>query len=603
MLSENLTNNGLLAIVPGPGLLFGLMLVAAIVGGYAARFVHVPRVVGYLIAGIALRYVLLVSLDTGDSEAVARELAVSAKPLSAIKNLALGIILFTIGSVFERRQLNAAGKRVLQIGLMDATCVFVIVFIGCSIMTLLTQSGVGVSGNLALSLLLAAASIATAPAATLFVLQEYDAKGPITDTILGVTGVNNVICIVVFHVIFLTLAAFSVIDRPDAIGGGLWLSLGVTTLGSIVLGAIIGTIISVVHAKLPISETVLIFFALFIILGAGESWLLEHRGLSYNFLLTSLVIGAIFANVGIDSRKLEGLLRTVGTPIFVGFFVMAGFDLHINELTHLGWVGGVFVLARLAGKYLGGALGHRWARSPERVGDTLGTALLCQAAVVIGLASFIEQNWDSDLARQFSTVILGSVVLFEMAGPLLVKRCVVNGGEVKAITLLRRTGWSEEDTSIVRLMLRSVGKIIGIGKHPIDAPPAEATVSHIMRTNVQFIHASDTMDEVLHFIERSTDAHFPVIQDDGTLAGVIHFSDVRDVIYDPVLRDLVTALDLADQDTPPVPTDMLLPKLLSVFEKHNVSTLPVVQSEEERRIIGLVEQRDLLRVLHPGKNS
>lgn len=128
-------------------------------------------------------------------------------------------------------------------------------------------------------------------------------------------------------------------------------------------------------------------------------------------------------------------------------------------------------------------------------------------------------------------------------------------------------------------------------------------VEHIMRTNVHFIHASATFDEVLHFVERSTYSHFPVVYEDGEFMGVIHFSDIRDVIYDPTLSRLVTAVDLVDPDSATVPMDMTLTDLLDVFTGQNVGVLPVVERGGSKQIVGVVEQRDLLRALHVSQDS
>ena len=255
------------------------------------------------------------------------------------------------------------------------------------------------------------------------------------------------------------------------------------------------------------------------------------------------------------------------------------------------------MLCRYAGKKWGGILGVRKAGGPQRADARLGDSLLCQAAVVIGLASFVKEHWDSPLARQFGTVILGSVVVFEFTGPLLIKRCVVQGGEVKAATLLRRVG-TPGTLSLVRLTLQSLLRMFGLRREGRAGDPEALQVKHIMRTNVQFIAASANLDEVLHFIERSTYNHFPVVRDEGGFAGVIHFADVRDVIYDPALRELVTAIDLADPASPTVPPEMPLDRLLEVFSKENVGVLPVAETDEEHHIVGVVEQRDLLRALH-----
>lgn len=582
--------------------MFGLMLVAAIVGGYAAHLVHVPRVVGYLLGGVALRAVLAVAVGGDGGTSGGDTLEAAARPLRAVKDLALGLILFNIGGVFERSKLRAVFRRVIRISALEIGAVLTLVFAVCALITLAWHPGDGAGEKLVLALLLAIAGVATAPAATLFVLQEYEAKGPVTETIVGLTAVNNIVCIVLFQLTFLTLASFDIIHTGGFVAQHLGLALLSSTVGSVVLGVVAGVTISVLHARLPVSQTLIFFFAIFLLLGEGEPWLWQQYGVSYNFLLTSLVVGATCANIAIDSAKLESTLRSVALPIFAGFFVMAGFDLHLGDLAHMGWLGGGYVLARLAGKWFGCKLGVRWAGAPDRADGRIGPALLCQAAVVIGLASFVERSWDSPLASQFATVILGSVVVFELIGPLLVKRCTVQAGEVKAVTLLRRSG-EGDDVSIVRVTLRALARFVGWGADPETSEPGKLLVHHIMRTNVELIPESATFDEVLHEIERSTHAHFPVVHEDGSFAGVIHFSDVRDVIYDPTLSQLVTAADLADADSPTVPSDMPLRELLDLFTSHNVAVLPVVERPDSKRVVGLVEQRDLLKALHLSRNA
>lgn len=582
----------LLGTFGGPEWVFGLMLVAAIVGGHVARSFHIPRVVGFLLGGMILRAILHGLWTSGEA------LEAAVAPLKAIKDLALGLILFTIGGIFERSKLRSAGPRVLKISLLEITFTALFVFGGCATVALFFGSEQGVAGNLILALLLALAAIATAPAATTFVLQEYESKGPITETILSLTGLNNVVCIVLFHAVFLFLASADVIESPTGFSEHLWPALLFVTVGSVVLGIICGTAISIVHTKLPLSETLLIFFAMFLLLGAGDDWLTARHGLSYNFLLTALVIGGIFANLAIDAQKLESALRTVGAPIFAGFFVMAGYDLHLGELWHLGWMGAAYVVGRLAGKTIGVRLGVRWTHSQHSAGNRVGTAMLCQAAVVIGLASYVSQNWAGELAKQFGTVVLGSVVVFELAGPFLIKRCVVRAGEVKAITLLSRGRAIGEGRSITRLTLGSLQRLFGLGGKNRSMDSARMEVHHIMRTNIHFIRASDTFDAVLHFIERSTYSHFPVVDEHGVLVGVLHFSDVRDVMYEPSMRDLVTAVDLADPDPQTVPMDLPLESLLDVFTNLNLGVLPVTENADSRHVVGMVEQRDLLAALH-----
>ena len=376
-MTANPIYSSFLGVAPGTGLLFGLMLLAAIIGGHVARMVHVPRVVGFLLGGVGLQFVLRTAVSGALPEKGSEALEAAAIPLKAIQDLALGLILFTIGNVFERKRLRATGSRVIRIGLLEIALVTSLVFVGCLSVSWLTNSDHAMIDLVVLSALLATAGIATAPAATLFVLQEYDAKGPITDTILGLTGFNNLVCIVLFYVCFLLFAAFGAVETSGNVGQHPWIAMGLATIGSVLLGLVCGTLISMIHTRVPLAESLLIFFALFIILGAGEEWLLTHWGMSYNFLLAALVTGAIFSNVAVNSQKLLTSLQTVGGPIFAGFFVIAGYKLHIQELAQMGLLGGTYVVARAVGKTIGGRLGVRWAKAPQRTDGKLGTTLLC----------------------------------------------------------------------------------------------------------------------------------------------------------------------------------------------------------------------------------
>ncbi len=594
----------MLAVMPGPGLLFGLMLLAAIVGGYAAKSVHAPRVIGYLLGGLGLRWALLTILPAiGPESAIAsedeigRHLDSAASPLRAVKDLALGMILFSIGQAFRRDRIRKAGLRTVKISAIEITAVTLLVLTACLITGLATSAAGASAETVALALLLAVAAIATAPAATFLVLREYDAKGPMTDTILSLTAMNNVVCVIAFHVVFLGLCALGVIQSPGGVGDHLWLGLLLTVLGSVLLGVLAGVVLCIAWARLPLAESLLIFLAMFIVLGQGEKWLLAYGdGLSFNFLLVSIVIGAVFANAAVDGGKLDVALSTLGRPLFAAFFVMAGFELHLGELRGIGLMGGVYILARIAGKLIGCRLGVRFSGLDIRPAQQLGTALLCQAAVVIGLAAFVESNWHHPLASTFGSVVLGSIVVFELLGPLLIKRCVVLAGEVKAITLIRSSGeggWR----SITALTIESLLGAVGLWRRD-SAASQTLTVRHIMRRSAQLLHAGDNFDDVLRFIEHSHHNAFPVAGEDGAFAGTIKLADVRELIYDPAFKDLVTAADLADASSPIVPMDMPLEELLAIFHQEHVGVLPVSESESTKQIVGIVEERDLLTALH-----
>jgi Kef-type K+ transport system membrane component KefB/predicted transcriptional regulator len=602
-----------ISAIPGSALLFGLMLFAAITGGYLAHVVRVPRVVGYLLAGVALKTFLNYFLSINPESHSVLALVESSQSLKAVTDIGLGVILFSIGSVFEVRHFRTIGRRSLKISLCESGLTFALVFVGSMIVGMLAVEDATALSVLPYALLLGFAGIATAPAATLFVLREYDAKGPTSDTILGLTGLNNVTCIVLFHVCFALLAAFGVIGTVSGSGGGggggggrgeVWIDLLTLTIGSAALGVVLGFALSVLHAKLRRQDTLLILVAVLILAGAGEGWLLEHHNLSYNFLLLTLCMGATFVNVAIDPSSLETSLQDMSRPILVGFFVIAGYQLHLADLGELQYLGVAYIVCRIVGKTAGVYAGLRWARGAEGLPPMLGTALLCQAAVVIGLADYVETYWQAPWAGRFKTVVLGSVVVFELIGPILTKAVVKQSGEVKAVTLLRRTSRSER-APIVILSWRALMRAIGLGAagkqrgtRSTGEDAGELLARDVMRTNIKCIAAGADFDEVLRFVEQSRFNHFPVVDDDMQLVGVIHFSDIQGIMYDPHLVGLMTAADIADQSSRPVPADMGLDDVLALFQRLNLGSHPVVESAGSRRVIGIIEQRDVLRAAH-----
>jgi len=593
----------LLAVIPNTGLLFGFMLAAAIVGGYVAHALRIPRMVGYLLAGIGLKLLLYQFLRIepgGDDES---RILAAAEPLKAIKDLGLGIILFSIGGVFESRHIRAVGRRIPKIALSETGLTFLLVFLGVGATAFASHSDGTATTILSFALLMGLGAMDTGSAATLFVLREYDAKGPVTDTVLTLTGLNNILCIVTFYLAFTLLAASGALGPMENTTRSFWIDALTLTLGSAALGIFLGFILSLLHAKLQPADTLLILIAILIVSGSAEGWLLNHHNVSYNFLLTSICMGGTFVNTAIDPDRLRNSLHVVSGPIMVGFFVMAGYELHLADVANLRWIGAAYVVCRILGKVFGAYLGARWSGAGGGLRPYLGTALLCQAAVTIGLADFVAEYWRQDWGRRFATVALGAVVIFEVTGPLLIKQCVKWAGEVKAITLLRRNRAAPVGTSILSLTAQALLRSVGLSRVTRSGDDRPLLAKDIMRTNVKCLAAGADFDEVLHFVENSRFNHFPVVDQDQQLIGVIHFSDIRGLIYDPFLSHLMTAADLASTDPRAVPAEMPAKEALSLFQDGDVGSMPVVQDADSRNVVGIIEQRDLLRALHRRDHS
>jgi CBS domain-containing protein len=213
----------------------------------------------------------------------------------------------------------------------------------------------------------------------------------------------------------------------------------------------------------------------------------------------------------------------------------------------------------------------------------------------IGETGFVAH----ELAGKLAAIVLGAVAIFEIFGPLMTKWCAVRAGEVKALALISRSRpVPAEGQSSTAIIVQSLFRMLGLARKIEHHATEQLTVKHIMRTNVKLLPASANLDDVLHFVERSRFNTFPTVDEEGKLVGMVKFTDIHDIIYDPASRALITAADLADSTMPTAHVNQSLEELLEVFRDKHVSAMPVTESSDSLVVIGIVEQRDLLRALH-----
>lgn len=570
------------------GFVLGLALVSALMGGYLAHWLRAPRVIGYLVAGLALQ----VAARHAFGPEQAAELS---RPLVLITDLTLGLILFTIGGVFEARRMKATRVTLPRISCLEIGLSGTFTALGCAAAAW-TIPGMTLPLSLTVGLLLGAAAVATAPAATYLVLHEYEAKGPTTDHLLGLVGLNNLVSIIGFFAVLLTCSWLGWIRMSGTESAPLWVDLLLVSVGSILFGVLLGLGLSFLHARLPLPELILVFFAILFLLTTGDDYLREELGAAFSPMVTALVMGAVFENLALDPRRFEQTLEAVSMPMFAVFFVLAGYNLHLEMLPAMKWLGVVYILARALGKLLGVWLGVRRYGTGVQVGGYAGLGLLCQAGVAIGLGASLQQFWHHELARTINTVILAAVAVYELAGPMLVKFVVVRSGEVKVSTLLRSALPALRSGPAVVLWQKILAFLPGRSER--TPAPHALNAKLLMRTNVRCLPGNATLDEVLRFVERSRLHDFPVVDADRRLIGVLHFDRLRNLIYEPTFAHLVTAADLADELCPIALPETPLSDLMELFDQHNLGAIPVVEDPTGRRLAGLVEQRDALHALH-----
>jgi len=383
----------------------GLILLLALLAGHLVRALRIPEVTGYLIAGMALGPSVLGWLSQKNLTA-----------LGVVSEVALGLILFSIGSVFESSRFRRIGRQVLHLTLVESACAAAAVALG---MLILGQSW-------QVAFLLGAVAIATAPASTLMVVRECDAAGPLTDYLLGVIAINNVLCITVYSLV----AAGIDLLAPDSAGffSTLYRS-GFTfvwqMVGSAALGFLLGLLLAQWSFQVTEGGEMLILLAGSILLCVGVA-----RSLDLSPLVASLAVGATMVNLTERSRHLFDTLAGTDPPFYAMFFVLAGAQLDVSLVPAMGVLGIVYLVGRAGGKFIGARIAATRLGLARSVQLHLGYALLAQAGLAVGLTFAINVRYPA-MAPVITTIVLASVAVYEMFGPISTRFALVRAGEAQ----------------------------------------------------------------------------------------------------------------------------------------------------------------------------
>jgi len=272
------------------------------------------------------------------------------------------------------------------------------------------------------ALIFGAISTATAPAATIMVLREYKAKGPLTSNLLAVVALDDALCLIIFGI---TMALAKIL--AGNVSGGVMAMIAAPLwelLGSILLGIIFAVLLLLLSGRFKEKPDKLVLVLGMVFLQAG---LAEFLRLSA--LLAGMTMGCVTVNLlQYQSEELFRLVGTVDNPIYVLFFVLAGANLQLGLLVKVGAIGVAYIVSRVIGKVGGAACGGIMSKAPAVVRKYLGLGLIPQAGVAIGLTLLVQQGMP-EIAGMVTTVILGSVVVYEIIGPFFAKLAIVKAGE------------------------------------------------------------------------------------------------------------------------------------------------------------------------------
>ncbi|SHK39034.1 cation:proton antiporter [Tepidibacter formicigenes] len=380
----------------------GIALILGVLLGKVMNKLKMPAVGGYIIAGLLIG----VSGFNIVNERVIEE-------LSFINDIALGIIAFNIGSEFKIEEMKKLGKNIFVIATCEALGAFTLV---TSIIMLLGQ-------NIQTALILGAISSATAPAATVMVLKEYKAKGPLTSTLLGVVAVDDAISLMIYAV---ASSVAKVFIKHEALTMSKVLIHPIMEIVlSVFVGALIGIILSYLLNKSKNESEVLTFTIASIILLVGISL---HFNLSP--LLCAMASGIMVTNVSSKGNKAFNTLEKWSSPITAAFFTLAGSRLDISLIPQIGLLGVMYLLFRMIGKVGGASIGAGISKAPQVVKKYIGLGLLSQVGVAVGLAITVSREFPGTaLGSIVITILMATTILTEIIGPIATKIAVKKSKE------------------------------------------------------------------------------------------------------------------------------------------------------------------------------
>jgi CBS domain-containing protein len=308
-------------------------------------------------------------------------------------------------------------------------------------------------------------------------------------------------------------------------------------------------------------------------------------------MLACFGAGVALANGSPHSNELFRYVENTVYPLYVLFFIAAGRDLHLESVLEGGLLGVLFVLARAAGKFFGGRLGLRLAGWEERMPPHFGAGLMCQAGIALGLVATLE-HIAPDATTELRHVVVASVVVFELAGPWLVRRTAVSAGEVKLANLLPHV--EARGAEALRWVLLEFRRSLGMLRSDSGQRQGGPTVRHAMRRRPRTVAENLPFERVLKALGETGADLLPVVDADQRFKGVISYEEVKNTLYDPALRDIVIAEDLTSVIGDPLEPGASLAAALEVMDRHQVHSWPVV---EDRQLLGMVSRTDLYSLM------
>ena len=401
-------------------------MLAGLMMSRLAKKLGLPAVTAYLVAGILIGPYCLGRLGVEGLGFVTHD---SVTALSMFSEVALGFIAFSIGNEFRLSQLRETGKQATVVAIFQALLATVLVDLALvGLHMVLGEDKLPLTA----CLILGAVATATAPAATLMVVRQYKAKGPVTDILLPVVALDDAVGLIVFAISFgvcraIAEGAFNLV--------GIIVEPLIEIVASLALGALMGWVYTWCEQFFHSNSRRMSISVTFVILTVALSMLEFHVGgvtIAFSSLLVCMMLGTVFCNICDYSAELMDRVDGWTTPLFVLFFVLSGAELELSVFSDVAviGIGVVYILFRSLGKYLGAGISARATHCNHNICKYLGITLLPQAGVALGM-SMKALEFGGMTGTLVRNVTLFSVLIYELVGPLATKKALLAAGEIK----------------------------------------------------------------------------------------------------------------------------------------------------------------------------
>lgn len=404
-----------------------IALLAGLVMTRVFKPLKLPSVTAYLIAGVLIGPYCLGALQVDGLGFTSMEAVGS---LAIIAEVALGFIAFSIGNEFRLEELKHTGKQALVIGIFQALAATLCVDLALYAVHLMMPDKISVPQLLTLG----AIATATAPAATLMVVRQYKAHGPLTSLLLPIVALDDAVGLIVFAVCF-GIAKTLISGTVDFVS--IFINPIIEIICSLLLGAVMGWILTQLEKLFNSNTNRLNLTIAFVLLTTSLSALEFHVGpfhIAFSSLLVCMMLGTVFCNICPLSHDLMAAADKWTSPLFALFFVISGAELELGVFADVAIIiiGTVYIIFRCVGKYVGTFFSAKATACAPQICKYLGITLFPQAGVALGMCATAMQLGEE--GRLIRNITLFAVLVYELFGPILTREALKAAGEIKPMT-------------------------------------------------------------------------------------------------------------------------------------------------------------------------